>query len=383
MGETASGRNRKIISLVLVIACAAVMTTGCWDRREIEEQTTVVALALDRHEDGIQVTIQVPIPTKIVGGGGSGGDGGGGQEAVQLFTASGQDLTDALMHLQKQLNYDLVLGQMRLVVISEALARSGLEDLIDALVRMPEIRRRLWPVIVEGQAKKALEADPKLEQIPAVYLIDMIENEVRRKRQFNFNLGRFVSKLMDEAEQPLLNQFKVSDKSMSWVGAALFRGDHMIGKLDELESAVLMQMRREGRTGYRVYVPCPGQEVEEVTFEPERIMRDVAFHERPLRFNMHITVEGHIVEKTCKEDLSQESYIHALERALKRKYEGHARRTIRKMQHLQTDALQLGTEIRAFHPRTWKRIDWADQFPRTAIDVTYDVYITGRGARYK
>jgi len=246
--------RRRVVKGLLVVCCILILS-GCWDRREIEERTSVVALAVDKHEQGIQVTIQVPIPIKIVGSGGGGG-GDGGQGAVQLFTSSGQDLTDAFKNVQKQLNNELDLGQMQLVVISEALARDGLEDITDALQRMHQVRRRLWPVVVEGKAEKALVVGPQLEQIPAFYLIDMLQNDVKQKRLFDFNLGTFLSELMDEAENPVLNLYRVTDKTIDWNGLALFRGDRMVGQLGEAESWTLVQIR-DGRPGFRESFPCP------------------------------------------------------------------------------------------------------------------------------
>lgn len=373
----------KAVKLLFVFVCVAVMLSGCWDRREIEAQATVVALALDQDEEGVRATIQVPIPTKIVGGGGSEGDGGGGQEVVQLFAANGQDLTDALTNIQKQLNHDLNLGHMRLVVLSETIARSGLEDVIDAVMRMPEVRRRLWPVVVEGKAADALKANPKLEQIPAVYMIEMIENEVRRERQFDMTLGRFVSKLKDEAEQPLLNMYKVTDKSMSWTGAALFQRDRMVGKLNAEESTALMQLRKGTKHGYRVTAPCPGRKGKKVTFEPKGIKRKVTLSEKPLSFHIRIDVEGRIIEKTCQIDLSKDDHVQHIARQLKQEYEREARQVVQKMQRERIEAAQLGTEVRAYHPRIWRNINWKDQFPAIDIDIAYDVSITGIGTRHR
>ena len=371
----------KSAKLLLSALLCCLMLSGCWDRQEIEDQTSVAALAVDKHEQGIQVTIQVPIAIKIIGSGGGGG-GEGGQDAVQLYTASGQDLTDAFKNMQKQLNRELSLDHMRLVVISEAFARDGIEDITDALGRLHNVRRRLWPMVVEGEAAKALEADPKLEQIPAVYMIDMIDNEVKRDRMPGYTMGRFLSKLSDEAEQPLLNLFKVTDKTINWTGIALFRDEHMVGKLNEEDSWALLQIR-EGEKGFRVSSPCPNGGVEEVTFEPRDAKRTVTFVEQPFGFKVHVELEGIIVEETCEGDLSNTGTRKAIERELKQIYEERARRTIRELQRKKTDVTKLGTHIRAFYPAVWGQIDWQDRFPTTDIKVTYDIRILGTGAKFK
>jgi spore germination protein KC len=72
-----------LILMIILISC-----TGCWDRRELEERISVVAVSIDRvepSEDGkpmYLVSIQSPIPLKIAGGA-EGSGGGGGAEAVE------------------------------------------------------------------------------------------------------------------------------------------------------------------------------------------------------------------------------------------------------------------------------------------------------------
>lgn len=378
-----NSRKTASVRSFLVVVALCLCLSGCWDNREIEEQTLVVALAVDKHEKGVQTSIQAPIPVKVVGsGGGEEGGGEGGQEAVELLTASGADLSESFQALQNKTNRDLNFGHMRLVVISEELAREGLEDLVDGLGRLHEVRRRLWPVVVQGKAAKALETELKMEQIPAEYFIDMVETGVRDERMINFTFGRFLSKLRNEVDQPILNRFNISKDGVSWAGTALFRGDRMFRKLDEVDSWVLMQLR-EGKIGSNASCPCPGNEVEEITFEPREVDHSITFDPQPLAFGVDIRIEGIVTEKTCDFDLSDESHIVQIEKLLTEEYTDRAQRLIRLMQREGTDVFRLGEQIRAYHPRLWDEIDWQVRFRDINVDVNYVVNIHGRGAKYK
>lgn len=367
---------------VLIAVALSLCLGGCWDNREIEEQTLVVGLAIDKYENGIETTIQAPIPVKVIGSGGGDGGGEGGQDAVQLLTARGEDLSESFQVLQNKLNQGLSFGHMRLVVISEELAREGLEDLVDGLGRLHDVRRHMWPIVVEGKAAKALEAELKMEQIPANFLFDMVETGVRDGRMIHFTYGRFLSKLRDKTDQPILNVFNVENESVSWSGTALFRNNRMVKKLDEGDSWILMQLR-EGKNGSGTSVPCPKQKAEEISFEPRKMKHSITFSPQPLSFQIHILIDGIVTEKTCGFDLSNERHIEVVEDLLRKRYEQRARNLIRMMQEEDLEVFRLGERIRAYHPRLWERVDWQKQFRHVPIDVNYTVNIQGRGAKYK
>ena len=74
---------------ILFCLLSVSLLGGCWDAREIEERTSVIALAFDKHPTGYEISVQVPIPLKIVGSGGGGG-GESGQNAVRSLQGTGK-----------------------------------------------------------------------------------------------------------------------------------------------------------------------------------------------------------------------------------------------------------------------------------------------------
>jgi spore germination protein KC len=152
-----------------------MLTSGCWDAIEIEKRAVVVALAVDQSPLGHKVSIQVPNPRKTVGGGEEGGGGGGGAGAVELFSEEGRTLQEAFMQIENETNYPLFTGHTQILLIGEELAKNGTRDLMEGLRRNQQIRRHLWPVIIQGEAKDALDVQVRLEEIPIDYLRETIE----------------------------------------------------------------------------------------------------------------------------------------------------------------------------------------------------------------
>ncbi|MFC4076456.1 Ger(x)C family spore germination protein [Salinithrix halophila] len=370
-------RYRKLMVLFLCL----FLLNGCWDAREIEQRTSVIALAVDKHPKGFEVSVQVPIPTKVVGSGGEGG--GGGPEAVQVFTATGKTLTDALDSIQYETNQRVFLGNSRLLLIGEDQARSGVGEMLDAFRRNPQVRRRQWPVVVKGKAKEALYADLKLEQIPVDYIVSMLENGMREGRFPRKGMNDFYVDLANPGKQPVLNYMEVKGKEVRWLGTALFRKDQMVGILDRRETRPLLQigMREEGET---LDVPCvekPGY----VVFTPKGIKRSVRIKNRNGKpeIDVYITVRGEVIEKTCGFDLSKEQSLRRMTTQIRRTSEKRARFVMKKVQKdIKTDAFQLGNIVRAYRPKLWRTAEWDRTFPDIPIRVSYKIKILRTGVEY-
>lgn len=200
-----NSRRRKSTYLsLLVILSLPFVIAGCWDRQEIEERTSVVAIGVDKvkkeNTSLLRVTVQIPIPNQIASGAGGGGGGKSGLEAVRVMSSTGRTFLEAINNLQKRLNQQLFYGHTRIIAFGEEAARNGVDSIIDGLRRDPQIRRLLWPIVIKGEALDLLKANPKLEQIPTVFLMSMIEIDTKLRRIPDITLGKFYIALSNTAE---------------------------------------------------------------------------------------------------------------------------------------------------------------------------------------
>jgi spore germination protein KC len=367
------GRLRLFRGMMVWILLVALLT-GCWDQREIEERTSVLALAVDQDPAGYKVSVQVPNPLKIFGAGGGGG--GGGEEAVQMLTGKGKTLMEAMNDIQNQTNQEVFLGHARLVLIGEKVAKKGILPFMDGFRRHPLIRRRLWPLVVKGEARSVLQVKTKLEQVPTVYIMDMVDSGVRDGSMADMTMGRIFKALFNPALNPYLNYIKAEKDTVRWLGLALFKKDKMVGMLNTQESAILLQAK-ESKTGDPISVPCPDGKGE-IVFQPTRVKTKYQINKTKgnVRIHVRILVNGEISEKTCPIDLSQDGHIEKVENTVGQWYERMGNSVLRKTQkEWKTDLFGFGNEIRAFHPDIWKSLNWNKQYPNAQIDLKYQVEI--------
>lgn len=372
-------RRRRCCAIAAMLALSSALLTGCWDQREIEERTSVVAIGIDLEREEprlLRVSVQIPIPIKIAG---SGGGAGGGGDPVKIKSATGRTTIEAFSALQTELNQKLFYGHTRIIAIGEEMARSGLDDVMDAFRRDPQIRRLLWPLVVKGKAIDLLHAKPELEQIPTVFIMSMIENGASAGTIPDMNLGKFYISLSSTAEQPYLNYMEAFD-TVKWDGIALFKEDRMISSLNEEQTWNFLRIRERADGGAIVFPYGDGHD-QMVSFTVESISVEEAYGEENGRVKASYTVvvEGDLVGKTFRTDFSNQSEIRKLERTAEEYLETKGKELVETLQRIDADTLGVGIKLKAYHPNIWEEVDDTEYFKNADIRIHYDVNLRRTG----
>lgn len=189
----------RTLALLLLLTIAAPLLSGCWDQVEIEDRALVLGLSIDKipaddtqkedrvthiHDNSlptemISVTAQIAVPGRVPLGPGTGGSAGEGKTSpVWVVSVRGISLDDAMNNLQQQIADPRYLVHLRIIIISEEIARGSLAELNDYLRRNPEIRRRTWLLVSEGRASAFMDVNPPLQRVPTLYILSMMEKSV-------------------------------------------------------------------------------------------------------------------------------------------------------------------------------------------------------------
>jgi spore germination protein KC len=314
-------------------------TTGCWDRRELEERVSAVAVSIDRAEPSEEgqpmylVSVQIPIPIRIAGGAGGSG-GGGGEEAVKVVSSTGFTVANAFSNIQKRLNQQLFMGHTRVIAISEDIARGGVKEIIDGFRRDPALRRLLWFLVVEGKAVELLRSNPKLEQIPMVYIMTLIENGAKTENIPDVTLGRFYIMLTNPSLQPIVNYVRASKEEVSWIGVSLFDQYKMVGDLNSKQAWTLMQLRGEQMGGDILIYPKEGNKKDHMVIRPKQIdtKSTIQIKDGNVKVHYHVYLQVNLVEKNFDADFGDSNTIKKLGQVTEEALEKEATKLIELLQ---------------------------------------------------
>ncbi len=367
------------IRLLMSLLTIAILLSGCWDRLELEDRAVILGVAIDKLEPGmsedendvthlnesnpaknqdrIRVTVQIALPGRIPLGPGEGGGGkSGSTNPLWIIGVSGHTIDDALMNLQQQVSSRLFFGHLRVIVISEELAKDGIANINDYFRRNPEVRRMAWMMVSSGKAEQIIRAQPPLERVPTVYLISMLDNAVKMGKYPQEFVGRFWSNVSKIGEEGVLPYVKIKkEEVVELAGIAMFNGDRMVGSTKPLEIAAYMGIKGLNPGGYRGVIPFHGTAITiYVTHRTSKVR--LRIRDGQPEFNIRIRHEANIEEKTNENvELRNESVLHEIERVdsewSKRLHES----LIAKSQQLGADIFGFGELVRAKQPTYWDR----------------------------
>lgn len=402
---------QNLIKQILVFVLVAPLLTGCWDRLEIEDRAVVLAIGIDKAKPGdeketsnathilnqdsgtnkelIRITVQIAIPGRIpLGTGGGGSDGTSAAKPVWVLSSIGDTIEDALMNLQQQLADKLFYGHLRVIVISEAIAKKGIENENDFFRRQPQVRRTVWMVVSKGNAADIMKATPQLERVPTLYLLATLEHAREMGKLPNIFLGVFFSASSAKGQEGTLPYLDLKKESnIELVGMAYFKKDKMVGTSTALQIGHYMAMKQINPGGYSVLQEMPNGKTTvmfKTTHRKSRITTTIR------NGNVHTIIrcqiEGDLTEKSNENvPVTKESLKKLGEKIQEDATTGFGK-LIQQTQKAGSDIFGFGEYVRATRPAYWnKEIKtkeaWEEKYKEMSFDVTVQVKIRRIGTK--
>lgn len=254
---------KKLIIIVLLITVSLTFT-GCWDNRELNELAIVMGIALDKTDDGmLKVTAQVARCNSEQNS--SDGDSMG---AYSNLIYEDSDFFEIIRKMTTISNRQLYNSHTEVVLFGSDVAKSGLRDYIDYLVRDNEFRYTMWVAVAEGKASDVFDATTYYDDMPATELSQLIDMQQLNSLNVRVTLLDYIKSMAEESSSILLPIVKVEETNNSkdtqgneqksktmgikLSGAAVIKKDRMIGTVgpdtirgylwvrDEEESSVIV-----------------------------------------------------------------------------------------------------------------------------------------------
>lgn len=386
-------RSRKRFLPFLLILLVSIILTGCWDLKDINRRVMVVALGLDLAErtetenyeyiSMVKLTAQVAIPEKLSGGAGQ--PLTTGAEAVWNVSAIGRNVSMCYVNLQQRLQNELFLGHTRVLVISEDLAREGLSRYMNFFRNNPEFRRLSYLLISENKAEDLLNTFPKTANLQAIYLMNLIEDEIQRQTMPDLPFIEIAIRGVTSGVDPIAVLIS-SDKEtgiIKYSGLAVFRGDRMVGKLDVEETWSYLQLA-EGKLGGLEVVRNVESEIGRLSIvfkDLKRKMRLVLTEKGNFKFECKLSFEGIIFSQEVPAVYTKEIYLDQLENRVSTEVKREIETVFYKVQQkYNADIFGFGELVKAYMPEEWKRIeDWHEEFKKVELELDVETIIRRSG----
>lgn len=411
-----AAQTAKTVKLLLLVFMVVPLLTGCWDRLEIEERAVVLGISVDlakpeaeKEESDVthlmgafpvpdqrllRVAVQIALPGRIPLGPGEGGGGGGGgsEGTVWVIDVVGHTLDDALMNLQQQISGRLFFGHLRVIVVSEALARQGMQNMNDYLRRNPEVRRMAWMMISKGSALEVMKAAPELERVPSLYLMSTLDNSVKMgKFPVNY-MGMFWSNSAKKGQEAFLPYVEIrKEQNILVKGMSIFRNDKMVGATLPFDIASYMAIKGLNPAGYRGFVQFgsnPGQTVTINATSRRSTIKALIRNGKPY-FKVSIFTEISMEEKISEQfSVNSSDILRDIEDNNRKALKKACEHLIEKTQKAHADIFGFGEYVRAKLPNYWnnkviKKEAWQEMYANVDVEVAVNTRMRRVGMKAK
>ncbi|MEF3310134.1 Ger(x)C family spore germination protein [Paenibacillus sp. GYB004] len=374
-----------VIAVLLTVVLLSV-TTGCWNRKELNDLAITAGLGIDLTDNGeYRVSAQVVKPGEITKSKGS-----SLSSPVLLYSETGSTVFEAIRKMTISSPRKIYLAHLRILVIGEKLARKGIGEALDLVSRDQELRTDFFIVVAKGgKAEDVLKALTPLDTIPSVKMFNSLEiSEKVWAPTAKVTLDKLVTAFASTGRQPVLSAIQLTgDKEignqtanlerieqaayLKYTGLAALKEDKLVGWLNENESKGLNYMLGNVKSTVG-FVNCPGggktamEVIRTVSSMKARIVDG-----KPVA-DVVVRMETNVGEVMCKIDLTKEESILDLERRSNQMVKSFIAAALQQAQkQLKVDIFGFGEAVHRADPKVWRQLepDWDRHFSNMQIHV--------------
>lgn len=369
---------KKLLVLIIIL-----FSTGCWNYRELNEFAVVTGMAVDLEDNKYKLSFLIA----------NGNKNESQQAQTSILTGTGKSIYDAFKDISLMSPKELYISHLSIVIISEDVARDGISNLIDYLMRDPQSHQNFYMIVSkDGKAEDILAILSPLADYPSQNITSNVATSEKLQGKISdasFNL--FITKYLETGFEPIMNsviivgnsekgqmvesQEKAKQDAYTKLDTiALFRKDKLIGWATQEESIGIDMVLGEISTLY-FDIPCGNKYAVTVSNN-----YSVDYKVEKKKITITAKAEGSLMEVGCDIDLEDEKEIKYLEMKVEEKMEEYINKAISLAQSNQTDIFGFGNLVYKKYPKFFNSIrDWNEYFSDLEIEVKTSFKYTSKG----
>jgi spore germination protein KC len=382
--------KNKAILLISIISIMFIITS-CWDQVELDDLSILSGVGIDEGtEDKYAVTMQVILhrELKIQSQTGKRGE----QKPTQNILVEGDSLIEVNRNLTLQSGRVGYWSHVKVIVIGEALAEAGIENIIDIIERDPEIRQQTYLLVAKGTASEILAAESiDLEIVQAYNISDMVEKTTNNANVVAVDIHDYLLQTSTEVSAGYMTGIeKISEttdanaNNIQLTDTGIFKENKLIGWFNEDETRGLLWTLGEVNEAIeKINYPTSDDTVFFKILDSNSSI-EVAFTEDNSEIEkivVSVEVEANIAESNKKVDLTKAEEFTQLETKASESIAEKIRQSIDKGQDLNADVFGFSNAINRSNPSIYKEIvPYYDAiFPAIPIEINVEVAIERTG----
>lgn len=375
----------------LLIIPIILLLSGCWNYYELNNIAITTGIAIDKNNNQYEVTYLISNAKK------NEVSSKEGEAGTTTYSGIGDTIQEAINDLQIKMPFEPYIGHLVVTIISEEVAKEGLENILDYLARNEESRNFFYLILSRNtKAKNILEIISPLQTFPSQTIASDIEtSSAESSLIYKITYNDFIYTLLEQGTNPVLNSLTIignkeegtDTKELSNTvpkaiikidSLGIFKEDKLLGWATTEESKGINLLSDNVKNMY-IKTKCKDNYIMNYI---ENIKTKTKIDLEKNTVFVKISGNSKILETNCKIDLENQEAINEIENNIKQELNQIIKQAQQLTKKYNTDVLGYGKIIHKNNPKKWNEIkdNWDNIYKNLEIKVEYDIKIKNKGS---
>lgn len=378
---------KKIVLSLIILFCLS----GCWNYKELNDYSIVSGVAIDKVGNEYETSVLISNLPK------NNSDKSSSESNVVVYSGKGSSIFDSLKKIGLISPKELYFGSFSVLVISEEVAKDGINNAVDFFIRYPSSRKNFYVSLARDvKAKDTLKILTPLSSFPSQNITDNINSTKNLQGTiFSLDFNHLLSNILTDGIEPTINCIEIKgdieegssqenlesseqktytklsnigifkdDKLVDWANHDESLGINIInGKINE------MYLDLEYDDGYVV--------VDSTSFSTNV---SVELKDNKPIVNINLSGEARIIEVKGKVDLKDSDVIEELQKKANNKIKKQVNKALKLAIENKTDIFGFGKMFYQEYPDYFKSVkkEWNNNLGNIEFKIKSDLMLKNK-----
>ncbi|UOY94228.1 Ger(x)C family spore germination protein [Ectobacillus sp. JY-23] len=387
------GNTSKLRSVLLIGVIIATFTGRNIQENTVNSIAVVSGIGVDKSEGKYIVTLQLYNPA-------ANRKDASDEVAAYTYKQEGETVQEAIQNMYKITSRRMFLQSAQIVVFSERLARDGLSDVLNYLIREPNVYSDIKFMICKDISPYDLfRIFTPVSKVSSSRFKEVLERGMRHMGYRGFATLEDAKEILTARTTQLTvpyisvvgnpkEGFKKTNIEqstprvlISLEGVTVFRGDRLYRMLS-FEESIMYRIVQGQLNRASVTTGCPHSKGRvSWKLSSTKSVISVISERRPYTFRLGVQAKANIYDITCKGNLADPIYIKKLEKKSSKDLQVKLQDLIRKSQTYNTDFIGFSDAMYHQNPSLWRRTSkqWSRLYPDAKIEGKFEIKLINTG----
>ena len=359
--------------LIIITLFILLISSGCYNYKEINDMAIVSSIGIDKDNKNDKYIVSAQIMN-------SKESEDSEDSQITVYTKEGDTVHEALRNITLKSPRKLYGNHLSKIVLSEEVAKEGIDNILDIFNRITEVRNEFIITIVkEDKASDVLKVLTTTESIPAEYVkLSLKIADKTSGLTYATKLDEFISLYLKKGIDPVVPVLKIDKKEKKGTTINNITTTNPISKIVIEDLAVTNKgkletyLKNEEVIGYNflrkqikkmiIPVKCDDENnYASILILKNKTKSNTVKKDNEYIINFNINSEAIITEYNCKKDLTDEKVIKKLEKDTEKKIKRYIKKSLNKQKETKGKFLGLERIIYLDYPK-YKNEDYSVKY---------------------